>query len=326
MSEDLGRDGAVDRGSFVHTSAMLLATGGVLATAPRPSSAIGDLFEFKDQDRFAQHLTVQVPNMNDALRFWLDGVGMKVLRTSASRQYNTTVVGFGPEALQQPPDFVPGVSSFQGYGGHFGIELNSPIGGGDEEETVFYDTGSGVQFLQVAVDEYRISKVVKYGGIVESGYGFLQVLTPGGLRLRLLSGVRRDPPAFVAVKVADTKKSIAWYTDVAGMQKMPYPLARAPGSVFEPAQPKDSVFMAYEGGAFGVLLVPRERGEVIRPGSFVSLAVLVEDLDKIAGDSSVPVQTADGANTAVRFVPLIDPDGYVVKFVDYDDWRKELRA
>lgn len=53
---------AVDRGDFLRTSvAVILAGGGLLATSPSDSAkAIGDLYEFKDQARFAQHATVQV--------------------------------------------------------------------------------------------------------------------------------------------------------------------------------------------------------------------------------------------------------------------------
>ncbi|CAM9680589.1 unnamed protein product, partial [Hapterophycus canaliculatus] len=253
---------ATGRGAFLRNSAALLAGGSsaiaaaataattvtaVVAGSPEPAEAIGDLYEFKDQARFAQHATLQVPDMAAALKFYLDGVGMKVIRTRAGPLFNTTVVGFGPEALEVPPSFLFGVSSTSTYGGHFTLELNAQkevAAGGEEDVDFFYDPGNGVQFLQIAVDSYRISQVVKAGGIVESGYGFLQVLAPGGLRLKLLSGSRRDPPMFLAVKAKDVKMSAQWYADVAGMSKLPYPKARAPGSPFEPEQPKGSVFMA----------------------------------------------------------------------------------
>lgn len=327
MSEETEHEGAMGRGAFLRNSAVFLG-GGAIATAARPdaASAIGELFEFKDQARFAQHLTIQVPDMDAALKFYVQGVGMEVLRTRAGPQFNTTVVGFGPEALEVPPAFQFGVSSMRSYGGHFTLELNSQkeiAGGGEEDVDFFYDPGNGVQYLQIAVDSYRISQVIKAGGIIESGYGHLQMLTPGGLRMKLMSGERRDPPMFVAVKVKDLKSSIQWYTDIAGMTKLPYPRARAPGSPFEPDQPKGSVFMAYEGEAFGVVLVPAARDEKLNPGSVLSLSVLAEDVDKIAEDlgGSVEVDTARGGT---RFVSVSDPDGYALKFVEYGEWRKGL--
>lgn len=320
--------GATGRGAFLRSSAVLLAGGGsaiagaattattitaaaaataVVTGSPEAAEAIGDLFEFKDQARFLQHATVQVPDMAAALKFYVQGVGMKVIRTRAGPLFNTTVVGFGPEALEVPPSFVFGVSSTNAYGGHFTLELNEQKEAGastDEEDAeFFYDPGNGVQFLQVAVDSYRISQVVKAGGIVESGYGFLEVLAPGGLRLKLLSGSRRDPPMFLAVKVKDMKRSEQWYADVAGMSRLPFPYARAPGSPFEPQQPKGTVFMAYEGEAFGVLLVPAGKGDQINPGGIVSLAVLAEDVDGIARDLGGRV-SVDSSRGGTRSFPL----------------------
>lgn len=327
MSEETGCDGAMGRGAFLRNSAGVLAVGGVVAaTGPDSASAIGDLFEFKDQSRFAQHATIQVPDMAAALNFYVKGVGMQVLRTRAGPEFNTTVVGFGPEALEVPPAFVFGVSSMRSYGGHFTLELNSQkatAGAGEEDVGLFYEPGNGVQFLQIAVDSYRISQVIKAGGVVESGYGHLQLIAPGGLRLKLMSGDRRDPPMFVVVKVKDLKKSMQWYTDVAGMTNFPYPLARAPGSPFEPDQPKDSVFMAYEGQAFGVVLVPAAKNEAVSPGSVFSVSVLAEDVDKIGEDLGEAV-SIDSARGGTRSVSVSDPDGYVVKFVEYSDWRKQL--
>lgn len=326
MSEETtGSDETLGRRPFLRYSAVLFAGAGLAGPGrPDSSNAIGELVEFRDQERFAQHATVQVPDMAAALKFYVDGVGMKVLRTRAGPQFNTTVVGFGPEALQVPPSFVFGVSSMRNYGGHFTVELNSQkelVGG--EEVDFFFDPGNGVQYLQMAVDSYRISTIIKAGGVIEYGYGYLLVLAPGGLRLAILMGDRRDPPMFVAVKVKDLKKSVQWYTDVAGMSKFPYPLARAPGSPFEPLQPRDSVFMAYEGEAFGVLLVPAARGETVNPGGVFSASFLAEDVGKIAEDVGGTVD-ADSAWGGTRSVSISDPDGYAVKFVEYSSWQKGL--
>ena len=327
MSKETEHEGVMGRGAFLRISAVLLSAGGLATVAsPDSASAIGELFEFKDQARFAQHATIQVPDMAAALKFYVQGVGMKVLRTRAGPQFNTTVVGFGPEALQVPPSFVFGVSSMNAYGGHFTFELNSQkevAPTGEEDVDFFYDPGNGVQYVQVAVDSYRISQVIKSGGIIESGYGHLQVLAPGGLRFKLMSGDRRDPPMFVAVKVKDIKRSIKWYTDIAGMTKFPYPKARAPGSPFEPEQPKDSVFMAYEGEAFGVVLISASKGETLNPGSVLSLTVLTKDVNKVAEDLGGRV-VVDSARGGTRSTSVTDPDGYPVKFVEYSDWQKEL--
>lgn len=64
------------------------------------------------------------------------------------------------------------MSSFAQYGGHFSLELVGPLtpptAGSD---LPYYDPGNGFQYLQIAVDNYRISKVLAAGGKILSGYG-----------------------------------------------------------------------------------------------------------------------------------------------------------
>ena len=47
-----------------------------------------------------------------------------MLRSRIVNGVNSTFVGYGPETLTQPKTFYPGVSSFNGYGAHFALELN----------------------------------------------------------------------------------------------------------------------------------------------------------------------------------------------------------
>ena len=88
MSKETEHEGVMGRGAFLRISAVLLSAGGLATVAsPDSASAIGELFEFKDQARFAQHATIQVPDMAAALKFYVQGVGMKVLRTRAGPQF-----------------------------------------------------------------------------------------------------------------------------------------------------------------------------------------------------------------------------------------------
>ncbi|CAM9711483.1 unnamed protein product [Choristocarpus tenellus] len=315
------------RADFGKFSAAALL-GVTLVSSPTSSPAIGDLFETQNQTRFAQHVVVNVPDMDRALDFYVKGLGMQILRTRVVERTNTTFVGFGPEALSVPPDFRPGVSTFNSYGGHFSIELNALKKTGNAEDIeaddVFYDAGTGVQYIQIAVDNYRISKVVANGGTVLSGFGYLEVVAPGGLRLNILSGERRDPPMFVAVKVRDMKKAIKWYTEVLGMSQLAYPLARVKDSPYEPEQPKNSVFMAFDGDSTGMLLIPAGRNEAINVGSVYSkLAILADGVEQIGERIGASfVGKAPGVGTRVAVTE--DPDGYGIALVEYEDWVKEL--
>ena len=67
------------------------------------------------------------------------------------------------------------MSSFNQYGGHFSLELVAPLKpasqAADAAPLPYYDPGTGFQYLQIAVDNYRISKLIASGGTVLSGYG-----------------------------------------------------------------------------------------------------------------------------------------------------------
>jgi hypothetical protein len=79
-----------------------------------------------------------------------------------------------------------GVSSFAAYGGHFSLELVGPLKQQQQQaqqqqdtsdsttidsDIPYYEPGNGFQYLQIAVDNYRISKVIAAGGTVLTGYG-----------------------------------------------------------------------------------------------------------------------------------------------------------
>lgn len=46
--------------------------------APRTTHAIGKLPELESSSKFAQHLVLNVPDMEEALTFYCKGLGMKV--------------------------------------------------------------------------------------------------------------------------------------------------------------------------------------------------------------------------------------------------------
>ncbi|KAG5176356.1 hypothetical protein JKP88DRAFT_265399 [Tribonema minus] len=310
---------AVERRQFIAAAASACAV--LVAGSPEGCNAIGELPETLSQKRFVQHAVVNVPDIEAAIRFYTEGLGMRVVRSRAdtSANTNTTFVAYGPEQLTVPKDWAPGVSSFAAYGGHFSLELVGPLNPPADGELPFYDPGNGVQYIQIAVDTYRISKVIAAGGEVIFGYG--------GLKINLFSGVRRDPMMFVALKVSDLKKSVQWYTDVLGMSQFPYPKAReAVDSVFEPKQPKGSVFMGYDEDGSGVLLIPKDKKDkapIVVGSAYSKLAVLatdVEDEGKRVG--AMYAGKAPGTSTSVAVVA--DPDGYTTVLVEYDDFAREL--
>ncbi len=109
------------------------STSGPLTLTPA-AKAIGELAEWAPDQRFLQHLVINVPDMAAALSFYLDGLQMQMLRTRIVNGKNGTFVGFGPETLKVPGDWYPGVSSFGTYGAHFSLELNEVPKAGEVSE------------------------------------------------------------------------------------------------------------------------------------------------------------------------------------------------
>lgn len=65
--------------------------------------------------------------------------------------------------------------------------------------------------MELGVPQYRISQMVKYGGNVIDAYGWVNVVSPAGLPVRGIVGIRPDPIMFLAVNCVDVAKSEEFY-------------------------------------------------------------------------------------------------------------------
>ena len=128
---------------------------------------------------FPQSLSVQVPNMEEALTFWRSGVGCLMLGTTIDADgANVTRLAFGSQSLKRDD------------GAKFTLELVQPKGGC----APFSAEKSSLQYLQLALPQFRLSQVMNYGGAVVSAYGWTEAVAPGGLPLRVrIDETQRDP-------------------------------------------------------------------------------------------------------------------------------------
>lgn len=127
-------------------------------------------------------------------------------------------LGFGPETLSIPASFTLPVSSLSEYGGHAALHvrydpkstsiLYKRSAGDFNEEPA---PGDNIAYLQIGVPQYRISQMVKHGGNVIDAYGWTNVVSPAGLPVRGIVGIRADPLMFLAVNCADVGKSEEFY-------------------------------------------------------------------------------------------------------------------
>ena len=144
--------------------------------------------------RFIAGLTVPVPEMEPAVRFWIGGLGAQVLSTRLVGGANVTRVAFGTASLARDD------------GAKFVLELVERRG------AVVAAADDALQYLQLALPVFRISQAMAYGGNIESAYGWTSLTAPGGLPLRVrIEDTRRDPFELVALRTADLAKATKHY-------------------------------------------------------------------------------------------------------------------
>lgn len=142
---------------------------------------------------FTQSLRIGVPDMEAAVDFWTGGCGALVVDTRLVGGTNVTTIGFGPQSLRVED------------GAKFALELV-------EGRPSLYDENSALQYLQLAIPVFRLSQAMRFGGDIQSAYGWTSLLAPGGLPLRVrIDESRRDPFEFVALRTSNLKQTAAHY-------------------------------------------------------------------------------------------------------------------
>ncbi|CAM9619569.1 unnamed protein product [Chrysoparadoxa australica] len=117
----------LSRGSFVTTCTSFASVLVAASSQPGQAQAIGDLPELATEQRFISAVLLNTPDATDAVRFFTKGLGMKVSGAKESPTGESiSELSFGPTGPFMPADFVPGVTSFNGYGGHVALELVEP--------------------------------------------------------------------------------------------------------------------------------------------------------------------------------------------------------
>mmetsp|Transcript_21506 Transcript_21506/g.46731 ORF Transcript_21506/g.46731 Transcript_21506/m.46731 type:complete len:400 (-) Transcript_21506:261-1460(-) len=309
-----------------------LATNNVL---PANAATLGTLPEFSDANAILQSLTIDVTDKqqyDETIAFFTTGFdGMKLLRQQNGGDTGGILVksawlGFGPETLSIPSDFELPVSSLSQYGGHAAIHLRydpqttdilyKRSGGEFNNEAA---PGDNIAYLQIGVPQYRISQMVKNGGNVVDAYGWVNVVSPAGLPVRAIVGVRADPMMFLAVNCNDVVKSEEFYAKLGfARQEFPYARLNEGQGQFEPPQPPKSVYLAPSTNSMGILLLQnkkkRKSGGVTPNPVLRSLNVVYAPPD---GESGT---TGDGDLDP----QLMDPSSVPVTFISQDYFEKEI--
>lgn len=309
---------AEDQRSASLTRRSLLCAPFLAAAAfktPQAQAAVGSLPELVSTNAYLQGIKIRVadPSQQDAMiSFLTDGFDCRVLRKRRQGTIEETWLGFGPEQVSVPQDWVAGVSSWGEYGGHASIALvydsSSP--------SVFYrigeanPPGNNIAYLQLAVPGYRISKMVTVGGSILDAYGHVDVVSPSGLPVRGIVGIASDPVMLVAINCVDVAASKAFYEQLGFVQRdIPYARPSNGTTVFEPAPPANSVYLSMSPESMGVLLIPMEgRRKTVKVNPAVDSLHIVY---------TPATDDASGVDT------LVDPSGVGIEFQTVEDFVKE---
>eukprot|EP00978_Attheya_sp_CCMP212_P001791 scaffold3695_cov54-Attheya_sp.AAC.2 len=308
------------RRGMLNSAAAMAATAAATTLAIMPPqeslAAMGSLPELSDPNTNAilQGVTVSVADLSQQeamIQFLTQGFSFQILRQQTTDSITDTWLGFGPEQLSTPSDFVVPVSSFAKNGGHASIHIrydaktmDAPYRKGDPVP------GTSIAYLQVAVPAYRISQMVANGGNVLDAFGFVNVVSPCGLPMRGIVGIWPDPIMFVAINCDNVGTSRDYYQAL-GFREQEYPYSRPNKGAgqFEPMQPLRSVYMAQSSNCMGVLLVPAEkRNKVKRNPIFQSMNIVYTPSSSSESESSPP--------------PLVDPSGNTISFMSTNTFEE----
>ena len=378
------------------------------------AAGLGTLPEFANIDAILQSVTIDCDDIRqyeDTLNFFMYSFDMKIMRqrstTSVATTTTTTMtnkkrnkggddnvddeknympimketwLGYGPEELSIPNNFILPVSSFAYYGGHSSLHIryipSSSSSSSDSSSSSSSDSsssssssmlyprtpnseynnepapGNNIAYIQLGVPAYRISQMVKYGGNVVDAYGYVNVISPAGVPVRAIVGIKSiDPIMFIAINCNNVTKSTEFYTQLGFSISEDYPYARpnAGRGQFEPPQPKGSVYLSpckstssssctYYG--MGILLLPKEEKKTksifgIAYGSTMSFTdnnvnlipnPVVKSLnivyDNAASTNSNVKDMEDSSNSSMT---ITDPSYVPITFLSQDAFTREIK-
>ena len=304
-------------------SIVSVGLGATLDVTDRKANAIGTMFELSEQNMVLQDITLNVPNTKGEALLLSDTLqqSINVISDRFVRGESTTVLAFGPTAYESPKSFRPGISSFFVDGGHATMTLRDRVNlaktmESGEEVIEIYEAGNGLRYIKFGTEVLRLSKAIQAGCEVKYAYGWVDLVTPGGIPYQFVVGTARDPLMTVCLATSDMKKSITFFTESLGMQILPFKNARALGSNFEPQPRKDEVCVGYGNSTLSLVLTPTPNKGKVEVGNVIEYFSIVVD------DSNPAQIPTDVRNALDSKQIMFSPDGYPFKLLSYTEFQK----
>lgn len=156
--------------------------------------------------------------------------------------------------------------------------------------------------------------MVAAGGNILDAYGLVNVVSPCGLPIRGIVGISPDPIMFVAINCKDPKESKTFYESLGFVEReVPYSRPSNGATIFEPAPPKGSYYMAPSPNCMGVLLLPSKKKRDVTPNPCVESINIVYN----------PSSTSEETSTGVGEMRFKDPSLVAVSFQSAADFTAE---
>ncbi|CAI5535454.1 unnamed protein product, partial [Closterium sp. Naga37s-1] len=292
--------------------------GALLASATDGGSTAAagsdELAEFVSRDnRRMLHVVYRVGNLDAAIKFYTECLGMKLLRQRdiPEEKYSNAFLGYGPETSTFVVELTYnyGVDSYDiGAGfGHFGISVDD-----------VYKT--------VEVVKSRGGKVTREAGPVKGGQSVIAfVEDPSGYKWEIIQRPPTpEPLCQVMLRVGDLDRAIKFYEKAYGMKLLrtrdnpqyKYTIAMVG---YGPEAESAVVELTYNYGVESY-----EKGN-----AYAQIAIGTDDVYKTAeviraagGTITREPGPIPGINT--KIVACLGPDGYKTVFVDNKDFLREL--
>lgn len=150
-------------------------------------------------------------------------------------------------------------------------------------------------------------------------YGWVNVVSPSGLPVRSIVGIRPDPIMFLAINCADVKQSEEFYNKLGFVrQEFPYARPNSGQGQFEPPQPNKSVYLAPSPNSMGVLLLQnKNKKKAVVPNPVLrSMNVVYNAPGGDGGSDTAPVNVDP---------TIMDPSSIPVAFVPQEYLEKEIK-
>eukprot|EP01035_Chromulina_nebulosa_P019422 gene19422-25300_t len=160
---------------------------------------------------------------------------------------------------------------------------------------------------------------------VKYAYGWVDIDSPSLIPLQLVVGISRDPIMSIALRVNNIQETTNFFTKSLGMNILPFPLARLPGSQFEQKQPEGSVYLGYGIDTVGILLIPSlKTAPHLRIGSLLnSISIIYDDesndLPLLAQNSLDEYKSKRTEEYSIQ-----TPEGYPITLIPYSVFNKRV--